>query len=66
MSDDLLKPKPDTSKSERKKSPSKRNAQVRAAKEKLQGERKGGGQNPLVDNATYGGAWNQRITAMLR
>ncbi len=54
MSDDQLKPKPDTSKSARKKSPSKRSDQVRAAKEKLQGERKGGRQNPLVDDATYG------------
>lgn len=54
MSDDLLKPKPDASKSARKKSPSKRSAQVRAAKEKLEGERKGSGQNPLVDDATYG------------
>jgi GT2 family glycosyltransferase len=55
MSDDLLKPKPDASKSARKKSPSKRNAQIRAAKEKLAGERTGAGQNPLVDDATYGG-----------
>jgi GT2 family glycosyltransferase len=54
MSDDPFRPKPDTSKSERKKSPSKRKAQVNAAKEKLQGERNGGGQNPLVEDATYG------------
>ena len=54
MTDDVLKPKPDVSKSARKKSPSKRNAQVQAAKEKLEGERKGGGQSPLVDDATYG------------
>jgi GT2 family glycosyltransferase len=55
MSDDLLKPKPDTSKSERKKPQSKRHAQVRAAKEKLEGERGAGNQNPLVGDATYGG-----------
>jgi GT2 family glycosyltransferase len=55
MSDDSLKPKPDTSKSAAKKSASKRQAQIRAAKEKLQGERKGAGQNPLVEDATYGG-----------
>jgi GT2 family glycosyltransferase len=54
MSDDPFKPKPDTSKSEAKKSASKRAAQVRAAKEKLEGERKGSGQNPLVEDATYG------------
>lgn len=54
MSDDQLKPKPDTSKSERRKSPSTRNAQIRAAKAKLQEERKGTGQNPLVEDATYG------------
>lgn len=55
MSDDELKPKPDTSKSARKKSPSERSAQIRAAKSKLAGERTGKGQNPIVDNATYGG-----------
>jgi GT2 family glycosyltransferase len=54
MSDDSLKPKPDASKSAAKKSPSKRSAQVRAAKEKLQGERKGARQNPIVLDATYG------------
>ena len=54
MSDDPFKPKPDTSKSERKKSPTKRSTQVQAAKDKLQGERTGSGQNPIVDNATYG------------
>lgn len=54
MSDDSLKPKPDTSKSAAKKSASKREAQIRAAKEKLQGERKGIGQNPLVGDETYG------------
>ena len=54
MSDDGLKPKPDTSKSARKKSPSQRSAQIRAAKSKLEGERKGEGQNPIVDDKTYG------------
>src|SRR4051794_37231341 len=54
MSDDPFKPKPDTSKSERKKSPTKRSAQVQAAKEKLQGERSGAGLNPIVEDATYG------------
>lgn len=54
MSDDLLKPKPDASKSARKKSLSKRSEQVKAAKEKLQEERKGGGLNPIVEDATYG------------
>lgn len=54
MSDENLKPIPDASKSARKKSPTKRRAQIEAAKEKLAGERKGGGQNPLVDDATYG------------
>jgi GT2 family glycosyltransferase len=54
MTDDPLKPKPDVSKSERKKSPSKRNAQIRAAKQKLEAGRKGGGQNPIVEDATYG------------
>ena len=54
MSDDLLKPKPDASKSARKKSPGKREAQIRSAKEKLDGERTGGGLNPIVEDATYG------------
>jgi GT2 family glycosyltransferase len=54
MSDDPLKPKPDTSKSAAKKSPSKRSAQIRAAKQKLAGERKKGSQNPIVEDATYG------------
>ena len=54
MSDDPLKPKPDASKSAQKKPQSKRSAQIRAAKEKLDGERKGGNQNPIVDDATYG------------
>lgn len=55
MSDDSLKPKPDTSKSASRKPVSKRTAQVRAAKEKLEGERTGGNQNPIVNDATYGG-----------
>lgn len=54
MSDDDLKPKPDTSKSARKKSASERSAQIRAAKAKLAGERSGVGQNPIVEDATYG------------
>jgi GT2 family glycosyltransferase len=54
MSDDQFKPKPDASKSAQRKSLSKRNAQVQAAKDKLQAERKGAGQNPLVEDATYG------------
>jgi GT2 family glycosyltransferase len=55
MSDDLLKPKPDTSKSASKKSAHKRSEQIRAAKEKLGGERTEGSQNPIVEDATYGG-----------
>lgn len=54
MSDDLLKPKPDASKSAQRKSASERSAQIRAAKEKLEGERKGSGLNPIVEDATYG------------
>jgi GT2 family glycosyltransferase len=54
MSDDSLKPKPDTSKSASRKSASKRSAQIRAAKEKLGGERTEGSMNPIVEDATYG------------
>jgi GT2 family glycosyltransferase len=54
MSDDLLKPKPDSSKSAAKKPASKRAAQIRAAKDKLAGERNGSGQNPIVEDETYG------------
>lgn len=54
MSDDLLKPKPDSSKSAAKKSASERAAQIRAAKDKLAGERSGSGQNPIVEDETYG------------
>lgn len=54
MNEDPFKPKPDASKSAQRKSAAKRSAQVRAAKEKLDGERSGGGLNPIVEDATYG------------
>jgi GT2 family glycosyltransferase len=57
MSEDQPTNHPETEKPEkaaRKKSPSKRKAQIDLAKSKLAEERKTGNQNPIVQDATYG------------
>ncbi len=54
MNEDKPKPNPDPEKSARTKSLSQRREQIELAKSKLAEERKGGNQNPIVQDATYG------------
>ncbi len=64
MSDELLKPTPDESKSAEMKPLEVRQAQIRKGKERLSQGSKGVNANPIVNNETYGGLREENRVVM--